>query len=155
MRRDRARRTGFTLIEVLLVTAILVFLGTVAVVGYSRIKAGQDKKSAKLMVDQVASAVKIFQTQMNRLPTADKGLTELITAPDDDAQKKLWVDGGGPFLENSVIPKDPWGQEIKYKFIDASGDTPQSFQVYSTGPDMQDGTDDDIKSTPDDTTTAK
>ena len=154
MRRDRAR-TGFTLIEILLVTAILVFLGTVFVVGYSRIKAGQDKKSAKLMVDQVASAVKIFRTQMNRLPTADKGLQELLTAPDDDAQKKVWTDGGGPFLENGVIPKDPWGQEIKYKLIEAGTDTIQNFQVYSTGPDTQDGTDDDIKSTPDDATTGK
>ncbi len=146
MKRSQARRSAFTLIEVLLVIAILVVLGTVSVVGYTRIKQGTDKKTAKLLIDSTADAVRLYQLAMNELPETDTGLTALFQAPDEDDAKEKWVDGGGPFLKDSKIPIDSWQMELKYEKLDDAEGTGPGFRVYSYGPDKAEGTDDDISS---------
>ncbi len=153
MRRGRARRTGFTLIELMLVVGIMVLLAGVAVIAYPRIMNSMHKGTAETLVKQVAGQVEMFQVAMRRFPTEDKGLQELVTVPDDEAQAKLWKDGSGPFLKDGMVPKDPWGNELKYKNLESSsaGGTGPAFLVYSCGPDGQDGTEDDIKSSIDQT----
>ena len=143
MNRTR-RRSGFTLIEVLLVIAILVVLGTVSVVAYSRIQSGANQKSAKLLVDRTVDAVQLYQTQMNRLPETEDGLAALTTPPEEEDLAEKWRSGGGPFLEGGTIPKDPWGNEIQYEKQEAEALTGPGFRVWSYGPDGQDGTEDDI-----------
>ena len=140
----RSRR-AFTLIEVLLVIGILLVLSTVSVVAYTRIKAGADKKMAKLKVDQTVGAVKLYQIALNKYPESDTGLQALIDPPEDEDEVEKWTDGGGPFLEAGKIPVDAWGNELKYELLEESGSTSgPAFRVFSYGPDGQEGTDDDI-----------
>lgn len=148
MNRFKTRRTGFTLMEVLLVIGILLVLGTVSVVAYSRIKESSSKDQAKILTQQVTHAVEMYQLQMNTWPSSDEGLGALITAPDGDEEiKARWEKGGGPYLQNGTIPKDPWGMELKYVKVE-SGETTggAAFHVYSFGPNKQDdnGAEDDI-----------
>ena len=143
MKHSRAERMGFTLIEVLLVIAILVVLGTVSVVAYTGIRERAMKDASQAQVDQTAHAVKLYETALNKLPETDEGLNALITKPDDEKEAERW---GKPFLENAKIPVDPWGNELKYETLDNSDGTGPGFRIFSYGPDRQEGTDDDISS---------
>lgn len=147
MKRSQVKRMGFTLIEVLLVIAILVVLGTVSVVAYTRIKQGADKKAAKLMIDQTVDAVNLYQLAVNKFPDTDQGLQALIDPPEEEKEREKWTDGGGPFLRDARIPLDPWGNELKYERLDQTGTASgPPFRIISYGPDGQEGGDDDISS---------
>ena len=142
MENARARNAAFTLIEVLLVIGILVVLMGAAIVGYTGIKERADKDTTKILIGQTASAVKLYHAHMNTYPTTDDGLKALSSKPDDEKEAERW---SGPYLENGVIPVDPWNNELKYERLDNSDDsTKPPFRVFSYGPDGQEGTDDDI-----------
>jgi general secretion pathway protein G len=65
-------------------------------------------------------------------------LSALMTPPGDLANPAKWK---GPYLEKA-IPADPWGRPFQYA---APGKhNPQSFDVWSLGPDGADGTEDDV-----------
>lgn len=146
---NRNYRKGFTLMEVLIVLGILLVLGTLAVVAYPRIQESADKKSAKVLVDQVGSALDLYHTAMGTYPTTEEGLKALVTPPDDEKLKEKWTGGGGPFLKDAKIPTDPWGIELKYEQVQTgdSGAAPTgpAYHVWSMGPDKTDPTADDIK----------
>ena len=140
------RRAAFTMVEVLLVIAILLVLGTVSVVALTRVKAGADRKNAQLMVNSTKEAVTYFHTAMNRYPSADEGLNALREPPPDEKEMQAWKDGGGPWLTDGKIPVDPWGNELKYEYIGPNDSGQPEFKIYSFGPDRTEGTEDDIKS---------
>ena len=143
----RRRQAGFTLIEVLLVIGILLLLGTISVVAYSRIKAGADKDATRALISQVENAVELYQVAINKYPDTEHGLNALIAPPDDENEARIWRDKGGPFLKDGKIPLDPWRKEIKYQAMELSGSSlsVKPFHIWSVGPDGQDGTDDDIR----------
>ena len=60
--RKARRRRGFTLMEVLLVLAILVILSSLAVVGYQKIRESSYQKAAKIQIDAYNSAADIFES---------------------------------------------------------------------------------------------
>jgi len=138
----RSRRKAFTLIEVLLVVAILILLMGVAVVGYDKIREGAREDTTKALVNQTAGAVRLFDVNMNRYPTDDEGLQALISKPDEENEAAKWR---GPYLVKGTIPVDAWGNELKYERLESSGDeVGPPFRVFSYGPDGQEGTEDDI-----------
>jgi len=144
MKRTRrsTRRVGFTLIEVLLVIAILLLLAGISVGVYFKIQAGSEIDAARILVEEVAGQVDLFRMHMKRYPSSEEGLQELVTEPEDENEAKLWR---GPYLKNKQIPKDPWQEEIKYELLeDENAAAP--YRVYSTGPDKEDGSEDDISS---------
>jgi general secretion pathway protein G len=142
LENKRNNRKGLTLIEVLLVLAILVLIAGVSVGVYTGIKSDANKDAAKVMVNDVAASVDRFQMDMDRYPAAEEGLRELVERPDDEAEQDKWR---GPYLKNNAVPKDPWGEEIKYERFEGE-DASAPYRVYSTGPDKEDGTEDDISS---------
>ncbi len=144
MNSFRSRRKGFTLIEILLVIALLAFLGTVSVVSLQKVRRQADKDSTQLLVNNTASAVEMYQVHMNAVPEDDDGLTALIEKPDDESDAEKWA---GPYLKPAQIPLDSWGNELKYEKIDRDEDDyGPEFKVFSYGPDGDEGTDDDIAS---------
>jgi general secretion pathway protein G len=145
MMNSMKRRSGFTLIEVLLVVALLAVLATTAVLVYGRVQEGFNQDAAKQMVTETARAVDLYKVNMNTLPTTEEGLAALCQPPEDEAAKAKWR---GPYLKDGKIPVDPWGQELKYERPEAGlGEaTGPAYKVWSTGPDKTDQTDDDIKS---------
>jgi general secretion pathway protein G len=134
-RRSRRRR-GFTLMEVLLVLAILVVLGSMVTVGYLRIQQGANRDAAKTQIKLLESAVDVYSLHVGTYPTASQGLNALIAAPADLKNPAKWQ---GPYLKE--MPRDPWGQDYLYEEIqDTQGQA--SFKIYSYGPDGQAGNDD-------------
>ena len=133
----RAPREGFTLMEVLLVLAILVILGTFAVTNFSNVFAGAKIRAAKSQLAEFKTPLSIYQMDVGSYPDTNSGLAALRVAPAGIDPNK-W---NGPYLDTD-IPNDPWENPYQYE---RRSDDPNSYRVYSWGPDGQQGTADDIE----------
>ncbi|MCE9605980.1 MAG: type II secretion system major pseudopilin GspG [Planctomycetia bacterium] len=130
----RRSRAGFTLMEVLLVLAILVILGSLVAMSFKNVISDSDVKATKSQIGLLETPINTYWMHTKHYPTS---LQSLITAPADVDPTK-WK---GPYLDKG-LPKDPWGGEYK---IRAPGTyNPTSFDVWSAGPDAIDGTADDV-----------
>jgi general secretion pathway protein G len=133
----RHRRSAFTLMEILLVLAILVVLGSMVGVGYVQIQKNAMKNAARSQVTLLEDAVKLYALDVGTPPT---DLNSQLQQPPDVSETK-W---GGPYLEKQELPVDPWNQPYQYEIIDQ---TTGKFRVWSNGPDQQPGSTDDISTT--------
>jgi general secretion pathway protein G len=140
-RRLRCRnRRGFTLMEILLVLAILVILGALVGVGFNKIRQNALIDSAKTQISSLESGVKLYQIDVGRYPGGDSGLQALYIEP-SDAPPSKWR---GPYLEGTQLPLDPWGNDYEYSvFLDERNE--ETFEIWSNGPDQQPGTTDDVR----------
>jgi len=137
MNRRIRRRRGFTLMEILLVLAILVVLGSMVGVGYVKIQQNAMKNSARAQITLLEDAVKTYMIDVGSPPSA---LDYLIQPPPDLANPNKWA---GPYLDKQNLPQDPWNQSYQYEIVDPANG---KFQIWSNGPDMQPGSADDIRS---------
>jgi general secretion pathway protein G len=136
--RSTRRRAGFTLMEVLLVLAILVILGSLAAVAFQSAMGDSDKRAAKAQIGLFEGPLKFYYLHMKSYPSAASGLEALRTPPGDLPNPAKWQ---GPYLDKAV-PLDPWDRPYRYAYPGTRN--PDSFDIWSMGPDGQDGTDDDI-----------
>lgn len=127
---------GFTLIELLLVVAILSILAAVVLPRFSGKTKQANIAAAKTTISSISTALGNFEVDCGRFPTTDEGLNALVQQP-NDAQN--WNKAG--YLDKAV-PKDPWGHDYVYRC--PGQHNPNGFDLYSFGPDGQDGTEDDI-----------
>ena len=126
-RREKTRRAGFTLMEVLLVMAILVIMGTLVVANFSGILGKSKEKSAKIQLQALGKALDLYQIDMNGYPEQLKNLQE--EPPSDIGGATNW---GGPYLKKA-IPMDPWGNEYGYESnYDDNGQS--YYHIWSNGP---------------------
>jgi len=121
-------RAGFTLVELLVVVAIIGILGTIAIQNVTEHIKKANETAAKASVDSIKGAVTTYYIQKKKYPTS---LKQLIEGNDDNPPI---LEGG----EGALI--DPWDNEFKYE---QHGKT---FVIISAGPDMDFGTSDDIRS---------
>jgi len=141
----RSRRKGFTLIEVLLVVMILAMLAAFIVPNIMR--AGDQAKidmakSAVGPTGPIATALDMFKLHVGRYPTTEEGLNALVEKPStlEDEEGDKWR---GPYIKSADMLKDPWGNEYGYK---CPGEVnTEGYDLWSNGPDGQEGTDDDIR----------
>jgi general secretion pathway protein G len=133
-RRPVRERQGFTLMEVLLVLMILVVLASMAVTIFGGTQDQALKDAAKGQVGVFKSAVNLYKFHTKNYPAS---LKELIDKPADSKVAERWH---GPYIDKP--PVDPWDNE--YKIAVPGKHNTESFDVWSTGPDGQDGTADDI-----------
>ena len=138
-RTNRRRRRGFTLMEILLVLAILVVLGSLVTFGYVTIQRNAMMDSAKTQIRMFEQAVDMYRLDVGKYPSGDQGLQALRLQP-PDAPVNKWR---GPYIQVE-IPTDPWGNPYQYQEITDSLNQP-SFEVISNGPDGANGTADDIR----------
>jgi len=137
-RRHRSRRpqNAFTLMEILLVLAILVVLASMVGVSYSRIQKSMQVSSARTQLNLLEQAVKAYQINIGTLPP---NLDALLVAPGDLPNPAKWQ---GPYLDKQTLPVDPWDQAFQYEIVDPANDR---FKIFSAGPDRQPGSSDDIE----------
>lgn len=139
-REERAIR-GFTLIEVLIVIAILLAIGGLVVVNLLPTKDQADVDLQKVQFDQLDAALKRFKLDMKRWPNEDEGLMVLVSknAISDEAEAVNWRSA---YLEGG-LPKDQWKRDIVYRIpSEVMGEG--YYDLVSWGPDGQEGTGDDI-----------
>ena len=129
MRRHNGREAGFTLLELLVVLAILGLLA--AIVGPQVIKYLDSSKSqsARVQAKNVAAALNLFKLDVSRFPTPEEGVTALIKQPPNVPN---W---NGPYLPEQSAIIDPWGRPYLLRIPGEHGDV----DVYSLGSDGQPG----------------
>jgi general secretion pathway protein G len=130
----RDRRLGFSLIEMLIVVAIIGLLAALVVPNLGKAFGSSQVKTAKAGAQQLLGAVEEFRTDVGRIPTEDEGLAALIRRPDSAGEQ--W---DGPYLQRTSVPPDPWGNAYVYERFDDDDEYPFAYTVLSLGADGQRG----------------
>lgn len=134
-RPRRAARRGFSLLEMLIVVAIIGLLAALVVPNLGRAFGSSQVKAAKTTAKSLLSGVEEFRLEVGRYPTEEEGLEALVRKP--EGAPESW---DGPYLQQTSVPPDPWGNPYVYKRFDgASDDYPFDFTVISLGSDGQPG----------------
>lgn len=137
----RMRRGGFTLVEVMIVVAIILALAGIVAITLFRQKDEATASLAKVDLRTINKAMELFRLDYARWPTDEEGIAVLwnkeLLDPEADAAK--WKE----YLAEP-LPKDRWGTEWGYKSESDEESREGKFDLWSNGPDKQEGTDDDI-----------
>lgn len=132
----RRRRRGFTLMEVLLVLAILVVLGSLVGVSIFAMQRSSNVKLAQTQIGMLENSIKAYQIDIGTLPPS---LEALVAVPAELKNPAKW---SGPYVDKGKLPVDPWGNAYTYEpSADING-----YVIKSAGPDQQPGTADDVVS---------
>ncbi|MCU0872627.1 MAG: type II secretion system major pseudopilin GspG [Pirellulaceae bacterium] len=137
-RKRRARRAGFTLMEVLLVLAILVILGSMVGIFIQSAQKGAYEDLARTQISSFESQLQMFRLNVGSYPSTNQGLEALRQPPADLKNPAKWR---GPYAAKE-IPMDPWGNPYQYELVG-----PEQIHIWSWGNDSTDGTEDDISNT--------
>ncbi len=123
------KQAGFTLIEIMVVVAIIAILGAVVV---PKIMDNPDKARqvrAKNDIGTYSSALELYRLDNFTYPTTDQGLESLVEKPSGDPEPANWKSGG--YVKK--LNKDPWGRDYVYQ--SDGGD----FEIVSLGRDGAEG----------------
>jgi general secretion pathway protein G len=123
------RSRGFTLLELLVVVAIIALLAAYVGPKYFSQVGKTEHSLAKAQVEALARALGAYRLDVGRFPTSEEGLAALVARP---AGATKW---NGPYLEKAV-PPDPWGRPYLYRSPGAQGG---DFDLQSLGKDGQVG----------------
>jgi general secretion pathway protein G len=136
--RSSSLRAGYTLMEMMLVLFIIALILGGGV--YLMQNVGQDAEISKAHADIKAWEVNLirYKTRNMFVPTQAQGLDAMVTMPNSDPLPK----GGWSQLAKPEALMDPWGH--KYQYRNPGTHNPSSYDIYSLGPDGQEGTPDDI-----------
>ena len=140
-RRLSRQKSAFTLIEVLLVLIILVILGSLAASVFTGTQDKANIQAATIQIGLVEEPISRYRLAMNKYP---EELSELWEEPEDDDEKEKW--GTSAYMKE--IPDDPWGNP--YEYLAEGEKNPDGYDIWSLGPDGEDGTEDDIGNWDDD-----
>ncbi|MEX2131914.1 MAG: type II secretion system major pseudopilin GspG, partial [Pseudohongiellaceae bacterium] len=117
------RHKGFTLIEILVVMAIIGMLAVMVAPNLFRQQAGAMRDAALSQIAALETALDSHLIDVGEYPDSLSGLME------NESDRAAW---NGPYLRRDV-PRDPWGNEYVYQ---SNG---REFTLLSYGADGQQG----------------
>ena len=138
--RPARRRGGFTLIEVLLVLAILGVIAAMVVPNLIGRQDDANRNAAKLSIQQIENTVKLYAADhKGRYPQGGQEVLTQLSQPEQLTTGRTRE----PYLEESSA-QDPWGNQFFYQFPSNHGLSRPD--IWSAGPDGKNdsGSGDDI-----------
>lgn len=136
--------SGFTLIEIMVVVMIIGMLAAMVGVGVMDRLEKAKRKTAAAQIRNFMAALNNYYLDNNRYPTTQQGLQALVEKPSSSPAPVSYSPNG--YLDQSQIPKDPWGFDYIYFCPGVNGGT---FSIESYGADGVsggEGNDADIQS---------
>jgi len=112
MRINIKNEHGFTFIELMVVLVILGVLATMIVPRIMGRPEEARRVKAKIDIQSLETALKLYQLDNGDYPTTEQGLQALVEAPDVGELARKWREGG--YLEKNRVPKDPWNNDYIY-----------------------------------------
>lgn len=135
MNRQRiSNRSGFTLLEILVVVMIITILASIVSVNVLRKPAEARISAAKMQIKQLQTALQVYRTEQSRLPTQEQGLEALVAKPTVDPIPEKYPDEG--YLESRKLPQDPWKHDYIYLVPGRKG---EPYEIMSYGGDGEPG----------------
>ena len=125
------RKSGFTLIEVLVVVAILGILAAIVVPRIMDRPDEAKRVAAKADIGALQQALKLYRLDNGFYPSTDQGLQALVQRPTTQPTPNNWKQGG--YLER--LPQDPWGGDYQYLSPGVHGE----IDIFSFGADRARG----------------
>lgn len=116
---------GFTLVELLVVLAILALLAGLVGPRVLNQLGGAKSKSAAVQIRDLEQALEMYKLDVGRFPNNEDGLQALVRQP---STASGW---NGPYLRKNEVPADPWGQAYIYRFPGERGE----YDIISLGAD--------------------
>jgi general secretion pathway protein G len=127
----RRGQRGFTLLELLVVLAILgLLIGLVAPAALRQLGSAKEK-IAHQSIERLAGVLDIYKLDVGIYPSTEQGLQALITRPSGVTR---W---NGPYLKGEKLPEDPWGRPFVYR--SPSQRPGHEYDLLSLGPTGQPG----------------
>jgi general secretion pathway protein G len=105
--RNRGVR-GFTLLELLVVVAIIGLLVGIVAPRYFGQLGKSEVNVARAQIDALDKALDQYRLDLGRYPSTEDGLNALVERPQNEPKWK------GPYLRKAV-PADPWGHPFAYR----------------------------------------
>ena len=122
---------GFTLLELLVVLAILgLLIGLVAPAALRQLGSAKEKITHQ-SIERLAGVLDIYKLDVGTYPTTEQGLQALIVRPSGVTR---W---SGPYLKGEKVPEDPWGRPFIYR--SPSQRPGHEYDLFSLGPTGQPG----------------
>jgi len=125
----RRKALGFSLIELLVVLAILGLLAGLVGPQVMKFLGGSKTKTAKLQIEDLSTALDLYHLEVGNYPSDSEGLDALVEKPAGAAN---W---NGPYLKKKQVPKDPWSHDFHYSQPGQHG----PFDIYTLGSDNAEG----------------
>ena len=120
------RNEGFTLVELLVVLAILGLLVGLAVPQLFKYFSRAKEDAAGVQIEAIAAGLDLFLLDVGRYPTDQEGLRALVAQP---AALARW---NGPYLSRTSLLTDPWGRPYVYHL---TGRANAAYDLYTRGAD--------------------
>jgi len=139
-RRASRRQSGFTLVEIITVLAIIGMLVGVVISNTDKIFGQSQEAVARIYVrDSLKTPLVRYRIDLGDYPSTNEGLAALLAAPNNNSDR--WR---GPYMDatGGKVPLDPWGEVYQYRYPGTKNSG--SYDVYSKGPDKAADTADDI-----------
>ncbi|MEY2561844.1 MAG: ral secretion pathway protein [Verrucomicrobiota bacterium] len=131
----KTRQSAFTLLEIMLVVAIIGVLLGAAIYKMSPALDVAKGTTSGGGIQGIRTMLMMYNSKTGYYPTTEQGLKALVVRPTTEPLPSSWV-----HLMDDV-PKDPWGQEYIYRFPGVRN--PNSYDLFSAGPDHRPDTADD------------
>lgn len=120
---------GFTLVELLVVLAILgllaAFIAPQVIGQFTRAKADV----GELRLQNLIATLDLYYLDMGQYPTTEEGLPALVRRPEGGTR---WA---GPYLRDEKMLTDPWGEPFLYRAPGEHG----PYDLYTYGADKKEG----------------
>ncbi len=136
MKISPSRQAGFTLLEIMLVVAIIALLLGGAMVAFAPNMGFAKDTKVQADFQTLSTDLMMYNARNGTFPTTDQGLMALVQKPSSDPVPVSWVQA------RSTVPLDPWKRPYHYQCPGTKN--PDTFDLWSSGPDGVTGTADDV-----------